>query len=96
MGYFYSDEYLEHHGIKGQKWGIRRFQNYDGTRKKNAPASTATQPAKKGLTDEQKANLKKAAKVAATLAAVYGTYKVASIVAPVAKQKVSDLIYSPE
>ena len=22
---------LYHHGIKGQKWGIRRFQNYDGT-----------------------------------------------------------------
>ena len=22
---------LVHHGIKGQKWGIRRFQNEDGT-----------------------------------------------------------------
>lgn len=22
---------LQHHGIKGQKWGIRRFQNKDGT-----------------------------------------------------------------
>lgn len=27
----YYDDYLEHHGIKGQKWGIRRFQNADGT-----------------------------------------------------------------
>ena len=26
----YSDE-LFHHGIKGQKWGIRRYQNPDGT-----------------------------------------------------------------
>ncbi len=22
---------IEHHGIKGQRWGVRRFQNKDGT-----------------------------------------------------------------
>lgn len=25
------EDYLMHHGIKGQKWGIRRYQNPDGT-----------------------------------------------------------------
>ena len=26
-----SEGYLTHHGIKGQRWGIRRYQNPDGT-----------------------------------------------------------------
>lgn len=25
------EEYLMHYGIKNQKWGIRRFQNEDGS-----------------------------------------------------------------
>lgn len=31
MVYYVSNSELYHFGIKGQKWGIRRYQNEDGT-----------------------------------------------------------------
>ena len=31
MSIYNQSNNLTHHGIKGQKWGVRRFQNEDGT-----------------------------------------------------------------
>lgn len=47
--------YISHHGIKGQKWGIRRWQNPDGT----LTEAGIRRYAKKNLKKSMNANLEK-------------------------------------
>ena len=69
----YSNE-LYHHGIKGQQWGVRRYQNEDGTytsigkerRRGNFFKET------NGISDSTKNKLKTAAKIGAVLAVTAG------------------------
>lgn len=88
MDYLQISE-LYHHGILGQKWGIRRYQNDDGTLTPAGRRREAKQKYKseiksinesRTLTKQGKENATKALKIAGGIAigsaAAYGTYKV--------------------
>ena len=63
-----NDEVLTHHGIKGQKWGVRRFQNADGSLtaagRKRYGSGEGEVGSRKGLTNSQKETLKRIGKAA--------------------------------
>ena len=63
--YFSSDGELRHWGIKGQKWGIRRYQNKDGSltpagRKRYADEEAALKSREKSIKEREKNAARKA------------------------------------
>ena len=79
-----NETWLAHHGIKGQRWGIRRFQNKDGSltsagKKRSGQKDISSEKKEKFWTDDRKKTAKKvavgAAVVGGTLLAAYGAVK---------------------
>ncbi len=70
-----NSAFLEHHGVKGMKWGVRRYQNSDGSltsagRKRTGDASTAQQK-----TERNKKIARVGMSVATVAAAAYYVHK---------------------
>lgn len=75
---------LQHYGIKGMKWGIRRYQNEDGSltsrgkkrySESNESSNKSDEKNRFTLTDNQKKWIKRGAIAAGVLLAAYGGYK---------------------
>ena len=79
-----ADAYLIHHGIKGQKWGIRRYQNEDGSytnagRERHAEAESSDNGSSPSNNASRNAKIKRGAMIvggiALTAIAAYALYK---------------------
>ena len=80
----YLPNELQHHGIKGQRWGIRRYQNEDGSlteegRERYGSDLKETSYSKATDNDKIKKAVVVGASIAAASLAVYGAYKLSDV-----------------
>lgn len=87
-GGFINQNELYHYGIKGMKWGVRRYQNADGTltaagKKRYDDSDNLSESnnkdKKRGLTDKQKKAIKIGAAIVGTALVAYGGYKLSQL-----------------
>lgn len=88
------ETYLAHHGVKGQRWGIRRYQNTDGTLT-NAGKERYSDPSEEsgGKTEKSASNTKKKVAIGVTTGAaiVTGTVLTAYFVKKYGAKNISDI-----
>ena len=83
----YETNYLQHHGVRGMKWGVRNYQNKDGSytalgKSRRKSSKTSVKKASKKTPEQKAAQRAKTAnriaigmQVSAGLLAGYATYK---------------------
>jgi hypothetical protein len=69
-----DSNYLVHHGIKGQKWGVRRYQNSDGSLTDEGRRRYGFGGKRGLITENTKSRLKRGAKIGAAFGAVEGGF----------------------
>ena len=74
VGQLFSDSYLEHYGVLGMKWGVRRYQNADGTLTSSGKKRYSSD-AKQDAGARKKKILRTAAGVALAAGTAYAGYK---------------------